>query len=106
MPVAGWEAAYAGLIRDAADALAGVPGPRPDRGTHHPPVHAGLEGGPARLVSGLGPAPRRGRARGEADQVRHRQARLPQAADAGDARRISSACLARDLPAARVLYWT
>ncbi len=27
------------------------------RRTHHPPVHAGLEGGAARLVSRLGPAP-------------------------------------------------
>ncbi len=105
IPVAGWEAAYAGLIRDAADALAGIPDLdlTAELITHRfTPIsktvlRAWYPGSDLPLD--------------EADRVEKRTKfgtvkhvfpkPLMQAM-----RTHLTDCLARDLPAARVLYWT
>jgi spore photoproduct lyase len=105
LPVEDWEAAYAGLIRDAADALAGVP----DLDlTAELITHRFTPGSKAVLRAWY---PGSDLPLDEAERVEKRtkfgfvKHVFPKALMQA-MRAHLTACLARDLPAARVLYWT
>ena len=76
-PVEGWRETYADAVRPGRARAGRRARPRPDRGVHHPPLHAQVQGRDRRLVSGHLAGPGRGRPVQEADQVRLHQVRLP-----------------------------
>ncbi|MCJ2049011.1 SPL family radical SAM protein [Methylobacterium sp. J-070] len=105
IPVDGWESAYAGLIRDAADALSGIPDLdlTAELITHRftPTSKSVLRGWYPGSDLPLDEADRVEK-RTKFGTVKHVFPKpLMQAM-----RMHLVACLARDLPAARVLYWT
>jgi spore photoproduct lyase len=105
LPVPDWEGAYAGLIRAAADALAGVP----DLDLTAELITHRFTPGSKAVLRGWYPGSdlpldeaERVEKRTKFGSVKHVFPKpLMQAMRAH-----LTACLARDLPAARILYWT
>jgi spore photoproduct lyase len=86
MPLPDWREEYGQLVDLVVDAVRDVPGPRPHRRAHHPPLHARQQGGAARLVPAHQARDGRGLPHPEARQVRRGEVRLPQGAHARAAR--------------------
>ena len=105
LPVEGWEEAYAALIRDAADALAGVP----DLDLSAELITHRFTPGSKQVLQGWYPGSDLPLDEGERVRkfTKFGSIKYVLRKPVMDAMRAHlTACLARDLPAARVLYWT